>query len=51
MHFVEVDKLSKRFTAWIGSLDVDALVERSSLAKDHEFFVRRAAESARHLMS
>jgi pepF/M3 family oligoendopeptidase len=51
MHFVEVDKLSKRFTAWIGSLDIDALIERSSVAKDHEFFVRRAAESAQHLMS
>jgi pepF/M3 family oligoendopeptidase len=51
MHFVEVDKLSKRLTAWLGTLDVDTLIERSQIAKDHEFFVRRSAESAKHLMS
>jgi oligoendopeptidase F len=44
-------KLGTRFTAWIGSLDVDALIARSPLARDHEYALRRAQESARHLMS
>jgi oligoendopeptidase F len=44
-------KLGTRFTAWIGSLDVDALIARSPLARDHEYALRRAQESARHLMT
>ena len=44
-------KLGTRFTAWIGSLDVDALIARAPLARDHEYALRRAQESARHLMS
>jgi oligoendopeptidase F len=51
MHSVPLDKLEKRLTAWIGSLDVDELVERSQVAKDHEFFVRRAHTSAQRQMS
>jgi pepF/M3 family oligoendopeptidase len=50
MRFVELDKLGSRLVAWIGSLDVDALLERSSVARDHEFFVRRAQEAAKHQM-
>jgi pepF/M3 family oligoendopeptidase len=48
---VEVAKLQTRFVAWVGSLDADALVDRSEAARDHEFMVRRAAEAARHQMS
>lgn len=51
MLFVGVDKVSTRFTAWVGSLDADALVERSEVAKSHEFWVRRAQEAAEHQMS
>ena len=48
---VRVTLLGTRLTAWIGSLDVDALIARSKQAADHAFFLRRAQESARHLMS
>ena len=51
MRFVDVDKIEKRFVAWIGSLEVDALIERSALARDHAFAVRRAAREAQLQMS
>ena len=51
MDTIDLDKLEKRFVAWVGSLDVDALIERSAVAADHEFFVRRCAEQAKHQMS
>ena len=46
-----LSQLSTRLIAWIGSLDTDGLVERSPVARDHEFAVRRAREWAAHLMS
>lgn len=42
---------STRYTAWVGSLDVEALIARSSVAKDHQYAVRRAVVEATHLMS
>lgn len=48
---VQLSKLNIRFTSWIGSLDVDALIERSSVARDHAFRLRKAYEGAQHLMS
>jgi oligoendopeptidase F len=48
---VELRKLGVRYDAWIGSLDVEALIERSALAKEHAFALRKAAVSARHQMS
>jgi pepF/M3 family oligoendopeptidase len=51
MHFVQLDKLEKRLVAWIGSVDVDVLIERSSLAQDHEFWLRRAREESQRQMS
>lgn len=42
--------LSTRLTAWIGSLDVEALIERSPVARDHAFVLREAKERAAHLM-
>lgn len=51
MALVGISKASTRFVAWLGSLDVDALIERSQLAKDHEFAVRRAAKEAGLQMS
>jgi pepF/M3 family oligoendopeptidase len=50
-HLVDLSKLGTRFTAWIGSLDVDALVQGSALARDHEFPLRKSKISAEHLMS
>lgn len=44
-------KLGTRWTAWIGSLDVDALLERSPLAREHEYALRQSQEHARHQMA
>lgn len=43
--------LGTRLTAWIGDLDVEALIQASSLAADHAFLLRRSAQQAQHLMS
>jgi oligoendopeptidase F len=48
---VRLTKLLRRLTAWLGGLDVETLIQRSSVARDHAYLVRRAAEEARHLMS
>ena len=50
-HGMRLTQLGTRFTAWIGSLDVDALLRESAVARDHEFMLRQAQEQARHLMS
>lgn len=43
--------LETRFAAWIGSLDVEALLERSALAREHAYVLRKARERASHLMA
>jgi oligoendopeptidase F len=48
---VALDKLQTRFTAWVGTLPIDELVERSSLAAEHDFPLRQMHVAARHLMS
>jgi oligoendopeptidase F len=48
---MRLQKLQTRFTAWIGSLDVDGLLARSELAREHSFALRKARVSAEHLMS
>ncbi len=48
---IPAGKLAKRFNAWIGSLDVERLIETSEMCRDHAFSLRKAAKSARHLMS
>src|SRR5207253_3076815 len=50
-HLVELQKLGTRFVAWLGSIDVEALIERSALAREHAFPLRKAAQAARHQMS
>jgi oligoendopeptidase F len=44
-------QLGTRLTAWIGSLDVEALIERSSVAREHAFMLRKAKIRAAHLMA
>ncbi|HEX9134554.1 MAG TPA: M3 family oligoendopeptidase, partial [Ktedonobacteraceae bacterium] len=44
-------QLGTRFTAWIGSLDVEALIERSPVAREHAFMLRKAKIRAAHLMT
>ncbi len=48
---MRLQKLQTRFTAWIGSLDVDGLLARSELAREHSFALRKARVTAEHLMS
>jgi pepF/M3 family oligoendopeptidase len=44
-------QLGTRLTAWIGSLDVEALIERSSVAREHAFMLRKSKIRAAHLMT
>ncbi len=46
-----LSQLDTRFTAWIGSLDVEALIDRSALAREHAFMLRKAKLRAGHLMT
>jgi oligoendopeptidase F len=48
---VKFSKLGTRFTAWVGGQDVETLIERSALAREHAFLLRRARRQAEHLMS
>src|SRR5437870_10262482 len=48
---VKLSMLGTRFTAWIGSLDVEALIQRSAYAREHAFMLRKAKQQAEHLMS
>jgi pepF/M3 family oligoendopeptidase len=48
---VQLTLLATRFSAWVGSLDVEALIERSQLAKDHAYMLRKARVQSEHLMS
>jgi oligoendopeptidase F len=50
-HSVKLTQMSTRFTAWIGSLDVESLIERSAYARAHAYLLHRAKIRAQHLMS
>ncbi len=43
--------LTKRLGAWVATVGADALIERSQVAADHAFPLRRAERSAAHQMS
>jgi pepF/M3 family oligoendopeptidase len=45
-----LSQLGTRFAAWIGSLDVEALIGRSSLAQAHAYMLRKSKARAVHLM-
>ncbi|HEU4751746.1 MAG TPA: M3 family metallopeptidase, partial [Armatimonadota bacterium] len=47
---VGLTQLETRYIAWIGSLDVEALLRGSEVARKHEFFLRRARVLASHQM-
>lgn len=40
-----------RYIAWLGSLDVDMLISRSALAREHAYILHKAKLHAQHLMS
>src|SRR5215469_16926461 len=44
-------KLGTRLTAWIGRLDIEALIAESPVAASHAFWLRNAKIRASHLMS
>lgn len=48
---VRLTKLGTRWTDWVGKLDVEGLIARSQVAADHAYNLRKAHESALHLMS
>lgn len=48
---VRLSLLNTRLTAWIGSLDVDALLGQSAIAREHAFMLRKTKIEAQHLMS
>jgi pepF/M3 family oligoendopeptidase len=50
-HTVVLSQLGTRFTAWIGSLDVEVLIEHSTIASDHAFILRKMKEQATHLLT
>jgi oligoendopeptidase F len=49
-HEVTLSQLGTRFTAWIGGLDVDALLAASPVARDHQYMLEKARIRATHLM-
>ncbi len=50
-HGVVLDQLRTRYTAWVGTTDTQALLDASSVARDHAFAVRKAAVLAAHQMT
>ena len=50
-HSARLAQLTTRFTAWIGTQDVEALLAQSEVAHEHAFALRKAKTSATHLMS
>jgi oligoendopeptidase F len=48
--FVKFAILGTRLTAWLGSMDVEELIEKSDLAGRHAFRLRKAYIQAQHLM-
>jgi pepF/M3 family oligoendopeptidase len=48
---VKLAQLTTRFTAWVGGLDVEDLLERSATAREYEYMLRQAQRRAQHLMS
>lgn len=50
-HLVRWSLLATRLTAWLGSLDIEALIEQSATAHDHAYMLRRSKAQAQHLMS
>lgn len=50
-HAVKLSQLGTRWVAWLGSLDGEALIARSSAARTHAFMLRKAKRQAQRLMS
>lgn len=46
-----LEKLQNRFEAWMGSIDVQKLIESSKVAAEHSFAIRRQHEGSRYRMN
>jgi pepF/M3 family oligoendopeptidase len=46
-----LSQLQTRWTAWLGALDVDALIEQSQVADAHRFYLKQAQQQAQRLMT
>ena len=46
-----IRKLTKALTGWVKGLDLEDLLEKSQLARDHTFALTKAKVAAQHLMS
>ena len=49
--FVELETISVRQRGWLRSIDVESLIAHSDVLKDHAFPLRKAAQSAKYLMT
>jgi oligoendopeptidase F len=47
---VRTRKLGKRFVAWIGSLDLEFLLDNSEIARDHAYALEKTVIAADHQM-
>ena len=50
-HLSRLSLLGTRLTAWIGSLDVEVLLEKSAVAQAHKYMLAKAKQGALHLMA
>jgi len=50
-YLVQLAQLDTRFVAWIGSLNVESLLQRSASARDHAYALHKAKVQSAHLMS
>ena len=48
---VQMGKLNTRYTAWIGRMPIDELIEQSDVATAHAYALRKAKIASEHLMS
>ncbi|GER87623.1 oligoendopeptidase F [Dictyobacter vulcani] len=48
---VKLSQLDTRFTAWLGSMDVEQLIAHSEVASAHAYALRRAKAESLHMMS
>jgi oligoendopeptidase F len=49
--YVRISKLETRFQAWLGGLDLNAILERSQIAKNHQFALEKVKSDATHQMT
>jgi pepF/M3 family oligoendopeptidase len=47
---VTLEQLRTRYTAWVGTTEIDALLAASAVAREHEFMLRKAQVQARRQM-